>query len=115
MTADLMRCGMTLDDVPRRVGWDALAAFVSKAGPGSATYDDAHPEMAGWGRTEFILADIFDAIARLEYTVASALGGRPRMPKPYPRPRQRHVLKVGGKGTGVPISEFDDWWRTHGA
>ena len=48
-----------------------------------------HPEHAAFaselGRAA-IMADIFDAVLHTAATIAAAHGGKPRQPKPYPRP-----------------------------
>ncbi len=57
-----------------------------------------------------MIADVYDAVQGVAYTVACAAGGkhRPRKPKPYPRPAARRRVRMGGGA--IPASSFDAWW-----
>lgn len=87
-------------------GMVALVSFMRYMPPESMTYREMHPrdELGKWGtrsRTNAILADIYDAYAK----VHSKNG---RKPRPYPRPN----AKAHNIGNGaIPVSEFMDWWQ----
>ncbi len=75
----------------------------------SALYAAMHPELAGWTREAYLMADIYDAARAVEWTVAAANSKRrPSKPKPYPRPKAKKKLKLG-RGA-VKLREFDSWW-----
>lgn len=116
----MTRCGMTLEDVPRRVGWAALRSFVAHLGPDSALYAEQHPGEGDWyapWNASAVLADIYDALAALTvgYATANRKKGapKPKQPKPYPRPwltdEQMGIRRVG-RGA-IPIRDFDKWWE----
>ena len=48
------------------------------------------------------MADIFDAVLHTAATIAAAHGGKPRQPKPYPRPGARDRRSMGGGA--IPVS-----------
>lgn len=116
---DLMvRAGMTLDDVPARLSWRALGAFVRHLDATSAYVREVEPEVAPWLGTERVqsmLADLIDMVAVLDWHLVSANTPRgrprPRKPKPYPRPwkAEEGGLKVGRDP--IPVGEFRDWWE----
>ena len=109
----LTRTRYQLNDIPDNLGWTALAHFIKYLGPGSALYDEVHPETARWTQGDMILADIFDAVSAFRYAFASANSkGKPRRPKPYPRPwvRERETKRFGKDP--VKVSEFNSWWES---
>lgn len=103
-----------LHDVPARIPWTALRSFVAHLDASSALVREIHPDAAEWRGTESvqsILADIYDAIAGFQWSFAAAHRehGKPRKPKPYPRPGQKRKGASVGRDP-IPISEFDEWW-----
>lgn len=101
----------TLDDVPGRVPWRALSAFVRHLGPDSALYRGEHPEHGGWVRADAMLADIYDAVQECTRTVAAAHSRKkPRKIKPYPRPWAKDPgTRVIGHGA-VSAKDFESFW-----
>lgn len=95
------------------MGWSQVAHFVQYLRPGSALYDELHPETAGWSHTDVMLADVFDAVAALHHAfVAANSKKKPKRPKPYPRPWAKHKeTKHYGKDP-IPLSEFNSWWES---
>lgn len=87
---DLIHLGLRWRHVgTRRLPWNDLLAIVQGAQPGSAIYRALSPDGAGWTHTDYLLADVSDGIARLEYVlraVNSPKGKRPKPPKPMKRP-----------------------------
>lgn len=117
----LTRLGLTLDDVPDVISWDALAAFAANLAEGSALFASMHRDEAAWAstiKTNVILADLYDSLTALRYEIAlmNTPKGRRRPDKPVPYPRF-WVKEKSGKGTKrygrdpVPLSEFDRWWK----
>ena len=58
------------------------------------------PERANWTVTDYILADLFDAVRDVAYTVAKSAGNKKaKQPKTYPRPgvksRRSEVKRTG--------------------
>lgn len=84
--------------------------------PDSATKRALQPELADFAssvRQSAILADIYDAIERLNFTIRSKFRNEgeipPRMPKPYPRPGQKEeTLNIGSDP--IPIADFNEWY-----
>lgn len=111
--ADLVRAGWTLDDVPSRLPWRALYAFVTHLPSDSALKREMNGDDAEWSstlKTNAILADIFDAIAEFEVAFAKSRGAHPKAPRPYKRPGASSGEKRIGKGA-VPHGTFMKWWE----
>lgn len=114
---DLVRAtGCAFADVPERLSWNALAAFVRGLGPGSSWAERKDPEAAAWGtreKTNAILADIFDLLAIINRNLVAANTPkgktRPKAPRPYPRPHARDAAPVVGRDP-IPVGDFDEWW-----
>lgn len=67
---------------PRR-----LALLISALPPDSATRIAQNGRRPLWGTTEYLLADVYDAIQWVQWTlVARDAKRRPDVPTPYPRP-----------------------------
>lgn len=99
-------------------GLVALSHFVAHLPADSATVCEAsgYDGMHSWSshvRTNAMLADVYDNISALRYTLVasrSKRGKRPKRPKPYPRPwREDKGTKRFGKDA-IPVSQFGDWW-----
>lgn len=116
----MCRAGCTLADIGGRVPWPALRSFVEHLGPDSALYLAQNPADGAFFQpwtAQFVLADIWDALAAFAVGYAGAHrkkgAPRPRPPKPYPRPGARdsaaNEMRVG-KGA-IPIKDFDEWWE----
>lgn len=110
VNADLMKRGYTLNDVGGVLSWDALDCFISKTEPGSALSYELDPERAQWATidgTNRILADMYDLLAAIHYTLAfMASKKRPKKPEPYPRPGQKQKEKLHIGTASIPISEI---------
>lgn len=103
---DLMsRCGLTLDDVPHRLSWRALASFVRNADTTTAIFQRTHPEQSGWTRETYILADIYDAIMQGAAGVIRSNHAKVHNPKPYKRPKP-----ITHKRGAVSIEDFEAGW-----
>lgn len=109
--------GRTLAEYDRMgaAGTVALVSFVKHAGPGTALWRAVNPEdeLPGWTerrQTNAMLADIYDALARLiAVTAAHGTGKKPKRTEPYPRPNAKKKTKKVGKGA-IAASRFADWW-----
>ena len=93
VNCDLMKRGYTLDDV------------------GSALSYELDPERAQWGTidgTNNILADIYDLLGAINYTLAyMASQKRPKKPTPYKRPGKKEKKHIGT--ASIPISEVKNF------
>lgn len=96
---DLMVAGLRWSQAGTDVlTWHDLLVFVRHSPPGSAIYRALSPGGAGWAPTDYLLADLFDAVQALTYITAHKGTGRTgRRPKPYPRPG----VKNGDRTTQV--------------
>ena len=107
-----MKRGYTLDDVGGVLSWDALGDFISKTEPGSALAYELDPERSQWGTTDgtnMILADIYDLLAAINFTLSyMASGKRPKKPEPYKRPGQKQEKKHIGTAS-IPVSDVKDF------
>lgn len=107
-----MRAGWQLDDVPTRLPWRALFAFIQHLGPESAYYRQINPEYAQWTGPELlpnIMASVLDGVNILIWQ-NSKDGSRGRnKPKPIQRPWSKPVGQVIGNDP-IPISAWDAWW-----
>jgi Family of unknown function (DUF5361) len=77
--------GYTWDDVGRRLPWDQFIPFVFDAPPGTAIH---FARGQGWTVSDYLLADVFDAIAMLLWAQSADAHQKPprHKPKPLPRP-----------------------------
>lgn len=111
---DLVAAGWTLDDVPGRLNWRALKAFVhhraldrSSAVHHALAGDDRH-----WGLQEQLLAAIVDELRAANWQRAAAgakKGSQPPRPKPIPRPGLGQKPAAGA----MSMSQFQQIVRRH--
>lgn len=104
------RLGITLEGAPS-FGWHAVFTWARHLPEGSAVWRALHPRHAAFssdmGRAA-IMADTFDAVMHAIQAIAAAHGGRPRQPKPYPRPNAEDRDSYG-KGA-IAVADFDEWF-----
>ena len=112
INVDLMKRGYTLDDVGGVLSWDALGDFISKTEPNSALSFELDPERARWATTDAtnsILADIYDMLAAIHWTLSfMASHKKPKRPTPYPRPGQKQKEKRHIGTASIPIGEIKE-------
>lgn len=104
-----MHCGYTLDDVPLRLPWRALKAFVRHCDEHSALFRSMHPEYGGWSYQEALLADVFDATMQVARTVAALSGKRPKQVPAHTRPWTKGNTRRYGRGA-VTVAAFHEFW-----
>ena len=109
---DLIKCGLSLENIGGVLNWDSLGDFISKTEPDSALARDIDPEASKWSmnvKTNEILADLYDLIAVFRYEVTAMLSGKkPKKPQLYTRPHKDDKKKIGGKGA-LPVAELKAW------
>lgn len=107
---DLIALGLRWRDVgSEALTWGDMLAIVRASPPGTGMYRVLSPGGAGWTTTDYVLADVFDAIAALRVTVVRSQGGKARRPKPYPRPgvKPTHTDSKTFGYTPMPIDELN--------
>ena len=113
---DLLTHGKSLDDLGTELlSWRDLLVIVNQQPPGSAIDRAMHPDNAGWGMSEMLLAAAVDALNVANWQRG---GGHQRdYPKPIPRPGVKpNEARIGGEA--VPMDEmakFLGWDRMGGA
>lgn len=98
-------------DIGRALPASALLAFLRHLPPDSALRREIDPDVA-WLTDEklaLLLAHVSDQLAWLQYTLVKANGGRPKKPKPIPRPGVKDTTQVVGRDP-IPIKDFDRWY-----
>ena len=110
----LCETGHELNDVGRTLSWGALSSFMSTVKIGSALGNELNPELTEWttrGKTNAILADIFDQLAlvnaQLRILITKKRGPKPTL---YKRPGQKEETHRIGKGA-IPIDSMREWIR----
>lgn len=63
--------------------------------------------VVGYDRNSVILADLVDTVNNLTYATMKAANGKPRKPKPYPRPVANKDKIMSGTYAPATIDEFD--------
>ena len=68
------------------------------------------PDSAGWSHTDYLLADLYDAVAWNTYVVARTVG-KAKKPKPYPRPGVRAANRDTRtfRAKPMPIEQMRRW------
>ena len=92
-------------------GWGNLLDFAMNLPQDSATWRSVHPEHAAFSspiQQAEIIADIFDAVQSFAYMFARFCGGKPKQPKPYPRPWRVDGQQIGSGA--IPIKDFNKWY-----
>ena len=104
--------GMTFEQAASSFGWVELVNFskhlpIDSASQRAIKQDES--KFAGDLQRAALLADIFDAINGLSYMFAKAYGGKPKKPKPYPRPWADDGSQRIGSDP-IPVSQFNSWY-----
>lgn len=110
--ADLVAVGWTFDDVPVRLPWRALFAFVAHLGPDSAYQRVTNPDLAFWmggAGVQGLLATIADHLAVLKWQNTKDGHKNRRPPKPIKRPWSRPGGQQIGRGA-IPAASWAAWW-----
>ena len=100
-----------LHDIGRALPERALLSFVKHLPPESALRQEIDPD-AVWlteRHEAMLLAAISDQLAALAYMFSKAHGGKPKKPKPIPRPGVSDGSQHIGKDP-IPIEDFDSWY-----
>lgn len=51
-----------------------------------------------WSTTEYLLANVVDAVQFSAYSITGSLGGKPKKPKPMERPDDDRSRRTGNRG-----------------
>jgi len=109
---DLMtRTRYLLEDIGRALPERALLSFVKHLPPDSALRREIDPD-AIWQTDRYaamLLATISDQLSALNYMFSRSHGGKPKKPKPIPRPGVSDGSQHIGKDP-IPIEDFDSWY-----
>lgn len=102
MEYDLWKAtGHGVDDLGDKLPWSTAAAVIKNLSFDSALARDLDEDVGTWNsrmKTNYLLADIFDALININYCLVKMTGGRAQKPKPYPRPKDKRNIKHYGKG-----------------
>ena len=113
---DLVCAGWTLEDVPDRLNWRALKAFVfhRSTSRDTALYRMLVGDDHVWGLSEQLQAATVDALAVANWQRASGGKKKPKKPTPIPRPGVKVTSgnRVGGD-TKMPLSKAEKVFRRH--
>lgn len=89
----------------------AALSFVRYLPPDAALVRELHPD-AAWQtdrHASMLLAQISDQLSWMLYSYSKAHGGKPRKPKPIPRPGVRDSTRRVGRDP-IPIKDFNSWY-----
>lgn len=134
LEADLLRCGFTMADVPKRVSHRALLALARHSSKDSAFARAQNDGMEIWGALEHISANVFDVLASANWQRSG--NANAARPQPYPRPGDSSVVAARSIGPApehdqkipdgplgqregefqygrdpIPMNEFSKWWN----
>lgn len=101
---DLISLGVRLSDLGGVLSWRDLYVVVRNLPMSSALARSMSGAEAQWGVTEYLLAQVVDALNGANWQRG---GGKGQKPKPTPRPGAKAKV-LGSKP--IPMSEFDQWW-----
>lgn len=117
VNADLfINTGYTIDDLGDGLSWDVFNDFLTNLGTQSALAKQVTPETSVWGSTEktnTILADIYDVLSAINYSLVKLGGGKPKKPTPYPRPNDKKAKKYGNKKSALPVNKMREWVKNY--
>ena len=109
--------GYTIDDIGDGLGWDVFDDFLTNLGTQSALAKQVTPETSVWGsreKTNVILADIYDVLSAINYSLVKIGGGKPKKPTPYPRPNDKNkVQKYGNRKSALPVNKMREWVKNY--
>jgi len=100
-----------LSDLGGALTSSALLSFVRYLPPDSALKQEMNPDnewMSGI-HNDMLLAAIYDQISAFQYQWMRANGGKPKKPKPMPRPGIKDSTQRIGKDP-IEITDFDEWY-----
>ena len=107
----MTRTRYLLSDIGRALPESALLSFVTYLPPDSALKQELNEDNT-WltcVHTDMLLAAIYDQLAAFQYTYLRANGGKPKRPKPLPRPGVKDKAQRVGR-EAIPINDFDAWY-----
>ena len=112
----LTKTGYQIRDIGRTLSWDALDSFLSNLRLDSALMREDDRKVSEWAtttKTNAILADIYDILARINANLVAIGSNKPaKEPKSYPRPNERpreDEKRIGSKG--LPPAELRKWMK----
>lgn len=112
--SDLLHAsGRGIEDLGSSLSWQAASSILHNLSLDSALARDVNPDTNLWNstlKTNYILADIFDVLSAIHYTLIKIAGGKAQKPKSYPRPndKRKEVKKIGGKGA-MKVEDLKKW------
>lgn len=100
--------GYSLGDIPRRLSWRQLLAFVEHADPSTKIWQVFNPDGPPWTTAEHRLADVADLLRGFIWQHRSAHSKTPgRPPAPLPRPYTAQHLPAGDEQVGSRVRGVD--------
>jgi hypothetical protein len=110
LSYDLIGLGLRLEWLgSERLTWRDLLVIVRHLPQDSALSRSMNGSISSWTVTDYLLADIFDALNIANWQRANAGKKSPSpKPKPYPRPGAKDNTRRIGRDP-LPIPELDAW------
>ncbi|MCT1607154.1 DUF5361 domain-containing protein [Nesterenkonia massiliensis] len=111
--ADLVRAGWTFDDVPARLSYPALFAFIEHLPPDSAFSRVQDPETATWTTGVIVpnlLAELGYRLDVLVWQQSKDGEHNRRRPQPWERPwaKNKNTRRIGAGP--IPASRWEAFW-----
>ncbi len=106
LEADLLPLGYTVGDIPTRLSWRQLLAWLEHAGPETKVWHAFNHEGPVWTAAEHRLADIADVLRGLAWQHQVAHWGKKapsKPPAPLPRPYVAQRPDAGSEQVGSQI------------
>lgn len=105
---DLLSIGFTIEDIPHRLGWRTVKAFLSASPKSSAYVRSKLGHDAAWTLEADLMAGLIDTVRDLHWALG---GGKGQRPKPIERPSTRGSQKKYGAGESWTPESIDEWLR----
>lgn len=111
--ADLIAVGWTFDDVPRRLSYPALFAFLAHLPTTSAYVRMKNPDTASWMDGSLVanlLAELGHRLDILAWQQTADGQKNRKRPQPWPRPWVKDKNKDRIGAGPIPASEWETFW-----
>lgn len=108
---DLAAAGWTLEDVPHRLPWMSLFAFVLHLPRESAYRRLINPDGYTWSATNHLIAELGYRLDVLIWQSTKDGNAGRNQPQRWERPGVTNNRKNTYGSGAIPVTEWDDWWN----